>query len=176
MAAYLTAAKQAEIVKKYHPALPKSAMQYLLTEIAAAIAQAEGLAEESADIFVKKLSATIAYDDFTDNEDTTGTYEFASDIPVGAMVLGIAITDVTGFTGDTSAVITVGDGTDVDRYNTGTPNVFATADAVDPGVVSGVPFHAAAKTPTVILTSATDFGAVSAGNMKIDIFYVENND
>ncbi len=176
MAAYLTAAKQAEIVKNYNFALHTSSLQTLLVEIAAAIAQAEGLTEETEDIFVKKLSATIAFGDFTDNEDTTGTYEFASDLPVGALVVGVALTALTGFTGDTSAVITLGDGTDVDRYNTGTPNVFTTADAIDMGVLSGVPFHAVAKTPTVILTSAADFGAVAAGSMKIDIFYIENND
>ena len=162
MAVYLTAAKQAEIVKDCHPALPKSAMQTLLTEIAAAIAQAG----------VVEINETIAFGDFTDNTDATGTYEMATDIPVGALVLGATLSGLTGFTGDTSAVITLGDGTDVDRYNTGTPNVFVTADAIDLGAMSGKAAHVAAKTPTIILTSNADFGDVVAGSMDVSIFYI----
>ena len=162
MAAYLTAAKKAEIVKNYQFGLPTSSMATLLDEIAAAIAQAG----------VVEIKATIDFDDFTDNLDTTGTFEFAEDIPIGALVIGATLTALTGFTGDTSAVITLGDGTDVDRYNTGTPNVFVTAALIDLGAISGVAPHVAAKTPTVILTSAADFGAVDAGSMEISIFYI----
>lgn len=163
MAVYLTAAKQAEIVKNYNRALPISSLQMLLTEIAAAVAQA-GIVE---------INETIAFDDFTDNTDTTGTYEMLEDIPAGALVLGATLTALTGFTGDTSAVITLGDGTDVDRYNTGTPDVFTTAAAIDLGAMSGVAAHVVDKTPTIILTSATDFGLVDAGSMDISIFYIE---
>jgi len=81
------------------------------------------------------------------------------------------ITDVTGFAGDTSATITIGDGTDADRYNTGTPSVFATATDIDAGAVSGTAYHAAAATPTLIVTSGSDFGAVTAGSVTITIFY-----
>ena len=162
MAVYLTAAKKAEIVKDYQFALPTKSLDNLLDEIAAAIAQAG----------VVELQEEIALADFTDNDDTTGTYEFASDIPAGALVLGVIVSEVVGFAGDTSAVMTLGDGTDVDRYNTGTPNVFAAADFLDMGAISGVAFHAAAKTPTIIITSAADFSSVSAGSMKVSIFYI----
>lgn len=108
-----------------------------------------------------KLTETVAYDDFTDNEDATGTYALA------------AITAVTGFAGDTSATITIGDGTDVDRYHTGTPSVFATAaNGVAVGSPSGVLYHDAAKTPTLIVTSATDFSSVSAGSVTVELFYL----
>ena len=79
---------------------------------------------------------------------------------------------ITGFAGDTSAVITVGDGTTVDRYNTGTPTVFTTAAAgVGLGVVSGTAFHAAAKTPVVTITSAADWGSVTAGQITLTLLY-----
>ena len=116
-------------------------------------------------------SATFA--DFTDGGSTSGTYEYTTDIPKGAVVTRTLITDVTGFAGDTSAVITIGDGTDEDRYNTGTPDVFTTATDIDAGVVSGTAYHAAAATPTLTVTSGSDFGAVTAGSVTVTIFYYE---
>lgn len=117
------------------------------------------------------IQETVALADFTDGGSTAGTVELSTDIPVGAVVTRTLITDVTGFAGDTSAVVTIGDGTDVDRYNTGTPSVFATAANVDAGAVSGTIYHSAAKTPKITVTSATDFGAVTAGEMTVTIFY-----
>jgi len=120
---------------------------------------------------LQALQFTVALADFTDNEDATGTYEHTVDIPKGAVVTRTLITDVTGFTGDTSATITIGDGTDADRYNTGTPSVFTTATDIDAGAISGTVYHAAAATPTVIITSGSDFGSVTAGSVTITIFY-----
>lgn len=121
-----------------------------------------------------KLTETVAYDAFTDNTDATGTYALTvGTIPAGATFLYAAITAVTGFAGDTSAVITIGDGTDVDRYHTGTPNVFATAAAgVSVGAPSGTIYHDTAKTPTLVVTSATDFTSVSAGSVTVELFYL----
>jgi hypothetical protein len=117
---------------------------------------------------------TVALADFTDNGDTTGTVELNVSIPAGAVYNQTFITAVTGFAGDTSATVQVGDGTDVDRYSTGTPSVFATAaNGIDAGVPSGTKFHSAAKTPTVIVTSGSDFGAVTAGQMTIVLSWYE---
>jgi hypothetical protein len=126
---------------------------------------------------IVKLTETVGVASFTDNTDTTGTYEMTvGTIPAGATFLFAAITAVVGFAGDTSAVITIGDGTDVDRYHTGTPNVFATAAAgVAAGAPSGVLYHAAAKTPTLIITTATDFGlTVTDGNgsVTVELYYL----
>ena len=117
------------------------------------------------------ITEDLTLSDFTDNEDTTGTATLSTDLPIGAVVARTLIDDVTGFAGDTSAVVTIGDGTDGDRYNTGTPNVFATAAAIDAGAVSGTAFHSAAKTPTIIVTTAADFTSVTAGAMTVSIFY-----
>jgi len=142
-----------------------------VTATAAELNQLDGTTL-TAGLGLVKVTETAAFGDFTDNEDTTGTFEFSTDIPIGATFIGAAITAVVGFAGDTTAVITIGDGTDVDRYNAGTPNVFATAaNGVAAGVPSGVLYHAAAKTPTLIVTVATDFTAVSAGSVTIELFY-----
>lgn len=117
---------------------------------------------------------TVAYDDFTDGGSTAGTFALGISIPAGAVFARSLVTDVTGFAGDTSAVLTIGDGSDVDRYNTGTPSVFATAAAgADMGAPSGTAHHSAAATPTLTVTSATDFTAVSAGALTVTLFWYE---
>jgi hypothetical protein len=116
---------------------------------------------------------TVGFAAFT-GVGAVGTLALATSIPAGAVFLRAMITALTGFTGDTSAVITIGDGTDVDRYNTGTPDVFATAAAgVDLGVPSGVLFHDAAKTPTVKVTSGAAFSSVVAGAVTISLFWYQ---
>ena len=121
-----------------------------------------------------KLSETVAYDDFTDGGGAVGTFDLTvGTIPAGATVLAAAVTAVTGFAGDTSAALTIGDGTDVDRYNTGTINVFTTAaNGVDAGVASGVKYHTAAKTVTLTVTTNADFTSVSAGSVTVELYYL----
>jgi len=126
----------------------------------------------TAGVVVKK-SETVAYTQFTDGGAAIGTFATGISIPAGATVLYSAVTAVTGFAGDTSAVLTLGDGTDVDRYNTGTLNVFATAaNGVAAGAPSGVVYHTGAKTLTLTVTSAADWGAVNAGSVTVSIYYL----
>lgn len=121
-----------------------------------------------------KIEQTVLRAAFTDGGAAIGTFTLtAGTIPVGAFVLAASITAVTGFTGDTSAVLTIGDGSDVDRYNTGTPNVFVTAAAgVDAGVPSGVRYHTTAKSIILTITSAADFTNVSAGSVTVELYYL----
>ena len=115
---------------------------------------------ENIDLGMPKLrikQVALSVSAFTDNEDTTGEIELPFTIPAGAVYVRTTIDSVVGFTGDTSAVITIGDGTDVDRYNTGTPNVFATASHIDAGAPSGDLFHTADIEPVITITTATDF-------------------
>lgn len=138
--------------------------------------QKEGTADVTADWNqvggTKYIEATIAYTDFTDGGSTAGTYDLTETIPAGAIVQATSLSAITGFAGDTSAVITVGDGSDVDRYNTGTPDVFSTVAVLDAGAVSGTAFHATAATVTVTVTTAADFTSVSAGSVTVRIYYI----
>ncbi len=119
------------------------------------------------------IEETAAYDDFTDGAGTSGTFALTDKIPAGATVLYAAVTAVTGFTGDTSAVMTIGDGTDPDRYNTGTINVFANAaNGVSAGAPSGTVYHNAEKTVTLTVTSAADFTSVNAGSVTVKLYYL----
>lgn len=122
----------------------------------------------------RKITQTVLYSQFTDGGSTSGTFTLtAGTIPAGATVLFSSVSAITGFTGDTSAVITIGDGTDVDRYNTGTPSVFTTAaNGISVGAPSGTQYHAAAKSVVLTVTSATDFGAVAAGSVTVNVYYL----
>lgn len=119
------------------------------------------------------ITERITRAQFTDGGAAIGTKALATQIPIGATVSRCYLLDVTGFSGNTSAVMIIGDGTDTDRYMTGTPDVFTTAAAIDLGAVSGVACHVAAKTVTVTVTSAADFTAVTAGAATVRIFYTK---
>lgn len=118
---------------------------------------------------------SILKTDFTDGGSTTGTLALTTSIPAGALYVSSLITGITAFSGDTTATIQIGDGSDVDRYTTGTPSVFTTAAAgVDLGVPSGTKWHTAAATPTVTITSTADFTNVaSAGAALITLIWIE---
>jgi hypothetical protein len=120
-----------------------------------------------------KVSETIGFAAFTDGGGASGTKNLATQIPAGARIIGMHLTALTGFAGDTSAVVIIGDGTDTDRYMTGTPSVFTTAaGGLSLGIPSGVLYHDAAKTVTVTVTSGSDFTAVNAGSMTVEYFYL----
>lgn len=109
---------------------------------------------------------------FTDGGGAAGTLALGVSIPAGVVYERTLFTTLTGFTGNTSATATLGDGSDVDRYNTGTPDFFTTAAAgVDAGVPSGVLFHSAAKTPTLTVTANSDWGLVVAGSVLVTMFW-----
>lgn len=126
---------------------------------------------------IKTATEVCPVASFTDNADATGTLETSITIPEGAVVMQAFIDEVTGFAGDTSATITIGDGTDVDRYNTGTPSVFATADHVSAGVPNGTAYHSADKTVTLIVTGASDFTSIVTegnGTVRVTVFYYQS--
>lgn len=112
---------------------------------------------------------------FTDNLDATGQLDLATTIPAGAVFERATIHNVVGFAGDVSAVLTIGDGTDVDRYNTGTPSVFTTAaQGLDMGAPSGTAWHTAAVTPRLTITGNADFTSIVGegnGTLVVTLFY-----
>lgn len=124
---------------------------------------------------ITKISETVLFSQFTDGGAAVGTYTSPTLVfPVGSTVLCSAITAITGFTGDTSAAITIGDGSDADRYNTGTPSVFTTAtNGIATGVASGVKYHDTAKSVVLTVTSGTDFTSVAAGSVTVSIYYIK---
>ena len=119
------------------------------------------------DLQVYKETVTVSQ--LTDAT-TTGTYTCTFDLPVNFWIERAMLTDVVGFAGDTSAVIIIGDGTDTDRLNTGTPSVFTTATIIDLGAPSGTRPVTTAFKPVITITSASDFtDVVTDGNGKLTL-------
>lgn len=122
---------------------------------------------------VESASATISLGDFTDGGGASGTCETDIVLPTGAILLGSKVVVSVGFTGDTSAVFTIGDGSDEDRYMTGAPDCFTVAaNGVETGPPSGARLVIAGGTVVVTVTSEADFGLVEAGTMTVTILYV----
>lgn len=114
---------------------------------------------------------TILKTDFTDGGGASGTYTCKFAIPAGFYIERCVLTDVTAFSGDTTAVVTIGDGSDVDRLNTGTPSVFASTDILNLGIPSGTPTVTTAFNPVITVTGGSDFGAVaSTGALTIRVY------
>lgn len=110
--------------------------------------------------------------DFTDGGAAVGTLVLDGVIPKEAVFDHAFVKVPAAFAGDTSAVLTIGDGSDVDRYNTGTPSVFAAAaEGKAMGVPSGVREHFAATNITLTITSAADWGSVTGGQLIVRLYY-----
>ncbi|MBW8034708.1 MAG: hypothetical protein FVQ79_03395 [Planctomycetes bacterium] len=123
---------------------------------------------------LRSYQQVVAFGGFTDGGGAAGTLDLAVSIPAGAVFERVIITAITGFAGDSSAVLQVGDGTTVDRYNTGSPSIFATAAAgADLGAPSGTRHHSAAKTPRLTVTAGSDWGAVTAGAATVTLFWYD---
>lgn len=112
------------------------------------------------DLQVYEEAVTVS--EFTDGGAAAGTYTCTFDLPVGFLIVRAVLTDVTGFAGDTSAVIIIGDGSDTDRLNTGTPSIFASATVLALGVPSGTQGVVTAFKPVLTVTSASDFTSVKS--------------
>lgn len=119
---------------------------------------------------VRCVTETLTAASLTDGGAAEGTKTLTASIPAGALFLYATLDTLTGFAGDVSAVITLGDGTDADRYNTGTPDIFTTAAAgVALGAPSGTAFHATAKTVVATVTSNADITPVLAGGGSCEL-------
>jgi len=121
------------------------------------------------------LSETVAIGDFTDGTDATGYIDLSTALPEGSLVLGWQADVKTGFTGDTSAAVQVGESGNVDRFSAVTANSCLTADVVGSPAAAVAANHgylAAAVTPRVTITGASDFGNFAAGEMDIKLIYV----
>lgn len=122
------------------------------------------------------LTFTANVGDFTDGSSTSGTFSSADvdaalKLPIGAFIVGAVAYVHEGFTGDTTAALTIGDGSDPDRFNTGTPSVLA-AGYVTVGKPSGTGTVSAAAAPVVLtVTGSADFTAIEAGSITVKVQY-----
>ena len=129
---------------------------------------------------LRVVRQVVTYDQFTDGAGTSGTLALSNTIPAGSYVIGSKVTVKTGFTGDTTAVMDVGDGTDADKFSYTTFNVLAAAtglmrqaDAGAAGTETGFAMVTSEITPTLTITGGADFTSIAAGELEVAVYYIE---
>ncbi len=121
------------------------------------------------------ISETVAFGDFTDNEDTTGYVDLSDQLPAGAVPLAWKAVVTTGFTGDTSAVLQAGVSGDLDRFSAVTDQSVLAAGTVGASALGrsdALDGIAAAQTVRLTVTGAADFSSISAGEMIYSLYYL----
>jgi len=138
--------------------------------------------ERSAGMSIRKVSQDVLYSEFTDGAGTSGTLALRDKIPAGSFVIGSKVNVKTGFTGDTTAVMDIGDGSDADKFSYTTHNVYTAADnllehadAGAGGTEIGLALVTSEATVTLTVTGGADFTSISAGRLVVDIFYLSTN-
>lgn len=121
---------------------------------------------------ILEIRETIAIGDFTDNTDATGYVDLATQIPGPALVLGFSGEVDTGFTGDTTAVISVGIAGDLDKFSANTAQSVLAAGKVGSAAIANAAFIASATTVRVTVTGGSDFGNIAAGAADIGLLYI----
>lgn len=142
------------------------------------------LERSSAGMGIRKVTQDVLYSDFTDGAGTSGTLNLRDTIPAGSFVIGSKVNVKTGFTGDTSCVLDIGNSSDADAYSFSTHNIFTAADNLleladaqgDGGAdASGLSLVTSDTTVLLTATSGSDWGAVTAGKIIVDVFYLSTN-
>jgi len=120
---------------------------------------------------ISKVSQWVKYSDFTDGGSTSGTLDLTQTLPVGAFVLGTKVKVTTGFSGDTTATLAVGNTSDTNKYTDNTTvNVLAAA-TVGESAEDPLEFIASATTVRLTVTGAVAFSSIGAGKMLVEVFY-----
>lgn len=121
----------------------------------------------SVGLLTEVVTATL----FEAQSATEATFTMAESlVPAGARIIGTFVKVTAGFAGDVSCVLTIGDGSDVDRYNTGTIDIFTTAaTGVQTGVPSGALNVLTDHNPVLTITSAAVVDNVIAGAGSITV-------
>lgn len=127
---------------------------------------------------IKVIQVAFRYSEMTDNGDATGTF-IASDkkLPAGARVLGTKSTSSVGFTGDTTASLLIGKSGATDDFGGAAATGFAAAQTKygQPATIAESGPLATDTSIEVTVTGASDFTLITAGNMYIEVYYLDLN-
>lgn len=134
-------------------------------------------------IGINSVRQRVKIGDFTDGGSAAGTFALTPKIPAGSVGLFTKVDVLTGFTGDTTAVMDVGDGTDADKFSYTTFNVLAAAtglmeqhDAGSGGTETGLSLITSEATVTLTVTGGSDFGDIAAGELEVAVYYMDTAD
>lgn len=122
---------------------------------------------------VAEASAILDHASFTDGGSTAGTMATGVQIPAGAICLGYKAEVSEAFAGDTTGTLEVGDAGDADRFSGATdPSVYTTGTK-NSELPAGQAFCATASDVIIKITGTADWGNVTAGKIKITMYYVQ---
>lgn len=120
------------------------------------------------------VTQTISIADFTDGTGTSGYLDLSTQVPAGSLVLGWKFIATTGFSGDTTAVMTVGISGATTSFSADTTNSVVEAGTVVSAAVVATAACDSATTVRVTVTGGSDFGKITAGAGRIIVWYIQN--
>ena len=126
---------------------------------------------------IRSVSKTVAVASMTDNTNTTGYIDFATDsLPIGAVPISSQFACSAGFAGDTTATWQLGVSGSLDIFSTTTTNSCFTAITTSSLTkTTGLTATNAAKTPRLTITGSADFTSIvsnGAGAGVATLFYL----
>ena len=136
---------------------------------------AEQLEMNHVGLGLRKVAQIVKYSDFVDDgSDAKGDLELNKKVPAGSFIIGTKVTVKTGFSGDTSAALSVGASENDDEWSGNTTiDVLSTAR----NLVAGDGLKAISTAATVFLTieGGADFSSITAGEMLVEVYYLSTN-
>jgi hypothetical protein len=127
---------------------------------------------------VKKLVLDLNYEDFTDGGGADGTYTSTKKLPAGSRVIATKLVTPTGkaWTGDTTAVATVGKSGATDDYFGTAASILAAGTDYGQPATEAEALVAADTALVVTVTGGADFTAISAAAaLKVEVSYDDLN-
>jgi len=130
---------------------------------------------------IRKVGQWVEFGDFTDGGGADGTLNLNKQIPAGSFVFGSKVTVTEGFSGDTTAVLNVGNSGDDDAYSLTTHDILSVAanllEAADSQAAGDGGFSLVTSDTTVLLTisGSSDYGLITAGKMFVEVLYLSTN-
>lgn len=130
---------------------------------------------------IRKVAQVVKYSDFTDDgSDANGDLILGKSVPAGSFILGAKVTVKTGFTGDTTAVLSVGitkDGNDISG-NTNINVLAAARNLVTAAFIASDAGMIAVSSDQLVylqVAGGSDFSDITAGEMLVEVFYLSTN-
>lgn len=119
------------------------------------------------------IEEVVDHADFTDGGGAAGTINLTAQMPAGAIPLGCKFVVSEGFAGDTTAVVQAGVSGDADRFTLNTDqSVLAVATVGSVPATDCCDGMNAAQTIVVTVTGASDWGNITAGTMRVIVYYL----
>lgn len=130
------------------------------------------IVEFDSELQVQCLSETVIKSEMTDGGGTSGYKDFATQIPAGALVLGVQYDVKTGFTNDTTAVAQTGKSGSTACFSADTSQSVLAAGVKGSAAPVATQYVVSATTVRVTVTGGADFTSIASGaEMDVKVFY-----